>query len=127
MKNAKNRIRFSRWGFQILALVFVISIAVQTFLAGLAIFTDSSYWLSHTTFVVWFQFIPIVMLILSVTGRLPKPARWQSAALFLLIVPLQYMSIHIPGAGAIHPVIALALFGLAINVWNKAGKYRIED
>src|SRR5690554_3543660 len=107
-----SQIRYSRLGFQLFAWIFLISIVIQTFLAGLAMFTDYTFWGYHTTFVVWFQFIPLVLLILTFTGKLPKSLRWQCIGIFLLIVPLQYMSIHIPNLGAVHPVIALLLFWL---------------
>lgn len=122
MFNLNSRVQYSRLAFLTLAWIFSVSIAIQTFLAGLAIFTNYSYWTYHTTFVVWFQFIPILMLVLSFTGKFPKVIRWQVAGLFLLIVPLQYISVNIPGLGAIHPVIALVLFWLVLDVIKKAGK-----
>ncbi|TQS71841.1 hypothetical protein DX933_14760 [Ornithinibacillus gellani] len=127
MNRLNKKIQLSRNIFLIFTWVFAISVVIQTFIAGLAIFTDYSYWSYHTTFVIWFQFIPILLLVLSFTGRLPKLIRWQVVGLFLLIVPLQYASIHIPGAGAIHPVIALILFWLAITVIKKVGKLNITD
>jgi hypothetical protein len=60
------------------------------------------------------------MFLLSFTGQFPKLIRWQVAGLFLLIVPFQYVSINIPGLGALHPVIALVLFWLILNVIKKA-------
>jgi hypothetical protein len=62
------------------------------------------------------------MLVLSFLGKLSKQIRWQCAALFLLIVPLQYISINVDGLGAIHPVVALVLFALAVNVIKKMRK-----
>jgi len=120
MSNLNSRVQYSRLVFLILAWIFTVSIVVQTFIAGLAIFTNYSYWTYHTTFVVWFQFIPILMFLLSFTGQFPKLIRWQVAGLFLLIVPFQYVSINIPGLGALHPVIALVLFWLILNVIKKA-------
>src|SRR5690625_4734 len=120
MSNVYSRIQNSGLVFLVLAWIFTVSIVVQTFIAGLAIFTNYSYWTYHTTFVVWFQFIPILMLVLSFTGQFPKLIRWQVSGLFLLIVPLQYITINIPSLGAIHPVIALVLFWLVLNVIKKA-------
>ncbi|WP_440119907.1 DUF6220 domain-containing protein [Paenibacillus sp. QZ-Y1] len=88
-------------------------------MAGVVVFTNYSYWAHYTTFVIWFQFIPILMLVLSFTGKLSKLIRWQVVGLFLLIVPLQYVSINIPGMGAIHPVITLVLFWLVLTVIKK--------
>lgn len=127
MAHLNNRIQYSKIGFLILAWIFAVCIVVQTFIAGLAMFTNYSYWAYHTTFVIWFQFIPILMLILSFSGRLSKLIRWQVVGLFLLIVPLQYASINIPGMGAIHPVIALILFWLALMVIKKVSRMESTD
>ncbi|WLD94642.1 DUF6220 domain-containing protein [Alkalihalobacillus sp. AL-G] len=124
--HSNNRVQVSRIAFLVSACAFTVCVVIQTFLAGMAIFDNPSHWTHHTTFVVWFQLIPIVMLILSFTGNLPKPIRWQSVGLFVLIVPLQYISIHIPGLGAIHPVIALILFALSFNVIRKTGMFSQE-
>lgn len=81
MSNLSSRVQYSRVVFLILAWVFAVSIVVQTFIAGLATFTNYLYWEYHTTFVVWVQFIPILMLILSFTGQIPKLIRWKVAGL----------------------------------------------
>lgn len=126
-KRPEHFIRYSRSFFTVLAWVFAFCVVIQTLFAGLAIFSNPSYWSHHTSFVPWFQFIPIIMLILSFSGKLPIVLRWQCAALFVLIVPLQYANVHIPGIGAIHPVIALVLFWLALQVTRKAKVHRIGD
>ncbi|QGH33686.1 hypothetical protein GI584_06490 [Gracilibacillus salitolerans] len=122
MINLNNRVQYSKLAFLILAWIFTVCLVAQTFIAGLAIFNSSSHWVHHTTFVVWFQFLPIIMLVLSFTGQFPKLIRWKVVGLFLLIVPLQYMSVNILGLGAIHPVIALVLFWLALNVIKNTEK-----
>ncbi|MBY7141970.1 hypothetical protein KFZ56_02480 [Virgibacillus sp. NKC19-3] len=116
MTQFNNRIHYSRQGFLVLAWVFVICIVAQTFIAGMAIFNNYAYWGYHTTFVIGFQFIPVLMLILAFTGRISKRIRWQVVALFLLIVPLQYVSVHVPVIGAIHPVVPFVLFLLTLRI-----------
>ncbi|GAB2575311.1 DUF6220 domain-containing protein [Gracilibacillus alcaliphilus] len=122
MSNQADKIQYSRRFFLILAWIFAVCITVQTFLAGLAIFTNHSYWAYHTTFAIWFQFIPILMLVLAFMGQLSKRIQWQVTGLFLLIVPLQYVSVHVPGIGAIHPVIALVLFWLIVIIIQKVSR-----
>ncbi|WP_339185055.1 DUF6220 domain-containing protein [Oceanobacillus sp. FSL W7-1293] len=77
---------------------------VQTLLAGTAVFNNYAYWEYHRIFVIGFQLIPILMLILAFLGKLSQKIRWEVAGLFLLIVPFQYVSVHIPIIGALHPV-----------------------
>lgn len=105
-----------------LAWGFVACIVIQTFLAGLAVFTDASHWNNHKVFVHIFEFIPIVMLITAFIGKLPKVLRWQSLALFLLTYS-QYFTANLPQAGALHPVIALVLFWLSVKVAKQAGRW----
>lgn len=108
-------VKISRYLFALLAWLTVACVVLQTFLAGMAVFTDPIHWKHHTTFVHLFEFLPIILMILAFTGKLPNALRWQSAALFVLIFA-QYFTAHFPGAGAVHPVIALLLFWLALAV-----------
>ncbi|WP_099159206.1 DUF6220 domain-containing protein [Virgibacillus ndiopensis] len=99
--------------FAILAVLFFLSIVIQVFLAGVALFVDYGQWNYHTTFVHYVEFTPIVMLIISFFGGIPKSLRWQCAGLYLMII-LQYITIQLLGSisylTALHPVIALVLF-----------------
>ncbi|WP_456288191.1 DUF6220 domain-containing protein [Paenibacillus sp. AK002] len=97
-----------------LAWLFVVCIAVQTFIAGMALFHDGSMWRSHTLFVHFFEIVPLLMLIFGFTGKLPAPYKWRSLALLLLVFG-QYLTANLPVAGAWHPVIAIGLFWLAVD------------
>lgn len=102
-----------------LASLFTVCVAAQIFLAGLAVFTDPSYWRHHEVFVRIFELFPILMLLFAFIGRLPKSLHWLSAAIFVLICA-QYFTAHVPGAGAFHPVIAAVLFWVALLAAAKA-------
>lgn len=97
-----------------LTWLFVVCIAVQTFIAGMALFHDGSMWRSHTLFVHFFEIVPLFMLIFGFAGKLPAPYKWRSLALLLLVIS-QYLTANLPGAGAWHPVIAIGLFWLAVD------------
>ncbi|WP_274361757.1 DUF6220 domain-containing protein [Paenibacillus thermotolerans] len=113
--------KFSRYAFFTLAWILLACIVVQTLLAGMAVFSDPLKWRQHISFVHLFEFVPIVMLILAFTGRLPKRLIGESAGLFVLIF-VQYFTANFPAAGAVHPVIALLLFGLSLH--TGAGAWR---
>ncbi|MFK7691240.1 DUF6220 domain-containing protein [Paenibacillus sp. HJGM_3] len=108
-------IRGSRFIFLGVACLFVICITTQILIAGMAVFTDSSYWQNHIVFVRVFELFPIVMLILSFTGKLPNFLRWMSVVILILIFA-QYFTANFEGAGAAHPVIAAILFWVSIVV-----------
>lgn len=99
---------------------------VQVFIAGLAVFTDPINWGRHTSFVHFFELLPVLMFILAFVGKVPKSLRWQSLGMFGLIF-LQYATANMGGISgmipAIHPVIALILFwwsvSLALRSWKE--------
>lgn len=118
---ATRRIRAIRTVFLALAWLLVLCIVLQTMLAGLAIFEgESRYWREHSIFVHLFQYIPLIMLVLAFFARYPRTMIGLCAGLLVLIVPLQYLTAHMAGLGALHPVIALLLFALSVRVAMRA-------
>jgi len=124
--------RLSRIVFYYLAAVFAVCVAIQVFIAGMATFVDPVKWETHKIFIRIIEYVPIIMLILSFTGKLPKSLRWQSLSLFLLIIGLYAtanLTRSIPIAGAFHPVVALILFWITVKIIPKARKlaYKPEN
>jgi hypothetical protein len=120
-----SRIKFCKSGFALLSVLFVISVVVQVFLAGLAIFVNPIHWLKHTGFIHLFEFVPVLMLIVSFVGKLPRWAIGQSAALFGVIFVMYFtanITPVIPWAAALHPVIAIGLFWMSLKIARAAWK-----
>lgn len=117
------KIRVSRMSFALLAILFTFCIVTQVFLAGLAIFVNPVNWMKHTGFIHLFEFIPVIMFIISLVGGMPRWAIGQSAALFGAIF-VMYFTANItpvlPWAAALHPVIAIGLFWMAIKLVPRA-------
>jgi hypothetical protein len=113
--SGSGRIRIARFLFFILSVLMSICIALQTYIAGAAVFGHVERWDDHVTFVHLFEFLPVFMLIAAFVGKLSAALKWQSAGLLLLIFA-QYFTANFPGAGAVHPLIALVLFWLSIHV-----------
>ena len=120
MKSYSKTIYFS------LACLFALCLFVQVFLAGLALF-DNGDWSSHTTFIHYFEFTPIVMLLFAALGRIGWRMILLTAGLYLLII-FQYMSVNMDAKfiAALHPVSAmLMLWGTVTvirrsNPWSKS-------
>lgn len=111
-KKEPSRVKYCRLAYSILAFVFLICIIVQVYLAGMALFGDSELWKYHRSFVPMFGSISLILFILGIVGKLNRTMIWGSLGLFVLI-SLQYITaLHI--AGALHPVLALALFGVSL-------------
>jgi hypothetical protein len=114
-------------------VVFLLCVIVQVFLAGLAVFVTPVHWAQHTRFVHIFEFVPLLMLLLSAVGRLPVRLRWLSVALFALVF-VQYFTANIgaylPFVSALHPVVALILFWLSLHVMQQTRQHlftRVES
>lgn len=127
-----SKLRYFRVGFVGLSGLFVICITLQVLIAGMALFVDSSNWRGHTAFVHVFEYLPILMLLLAIFGKLSKGLRWQCLGLLGLII-LQYATAKVSGdfpsvrmIGALHPVIALLLFWYSITCFRKAWDQRFE-
>jgi hypothetical protein len=108
------RVRIGRFGFALFALIFAVCVIVQVFLAGLAVFVNKGDWGPHTSFVISFEFVPILMFILSFVGRVSGRLRWTSLGLYVMIL-LQYVTAKAFSGiwlAAFHPVIAILMY------WN---------
>jgi len=118
----KPHVKYSRWGFAACAWIFALLVAVQVFNAGLATFVDPAHWNTHTNFVRIVEVFPLLMFILSFFGKVPAALRWWSLALLAFIV-LQYVTANLdsaPMVGALHPVIAMVMFWVAVFVATRA-------
>lgn len=122
-------VRYARYGFAAVAVVFAACIIVQVFIAGLATFVDMGDWAMHKSFVKLFSPLPFVLIALSFIGRMSWKARLLSVALFLLIVSQFLTSVfaaELSVLAALHPVIALILFWCSIHVMRLSMKERVK-
>jgi hypothetical protein len=104
------------------ARLFALVIAVQVFLAGLALFVDSD-WTAHSNFARFFVIIPILMILLSFIARLPITFRVKSIQLVVMVILMFVtadLSKYIGILSALHPVIALAMFWIAMTLSKQA-------
>ena len=102
-----------------LAVVFLLSVVVQVFLAGAGIFASASWLGSHGIFGHVLPVIPLLMVILGLVGRLPRPINWLTVLLLVLVYIQPWFiylsrSAGIPLLGALHPVNALTIFALSL-------------
>jgi hypothetical protein len=117
--------QYARLGFRILNVLFSICVAVQVFLAGLALFVDSTQWGMHGNFAMYFAPIPVLLFILSFPAILPKGIKIKSLVLIgltLLIFATAVFSEKIGFAAAAHPVISLGLFLNAMLIMREMTK-----
>jgi len=115
--------RFSRGLYLVLAWALVLSVAYQTFLAGMAVFVDASNWARHTGFVHVFEMVPILLLVLAFTGRMPRGEGYYLWPVVLWVLIAAQYAFAAAGAtmvAALHPVNALVIFWISHMLARKA-------
>lgn len=112
-----------RLAFIGVAWLFLACVVVQVFLAGLGVFAGAQNFTLHREFGYLFGWLTLVLLLLALVGRLGR--RWIGlSALMLVLFAFQSVFVAlrevIPEAAALHPVNALAIFGLALHVARRS-------
>jgi hypothetical protein len=100
------------------ARIFAAMIAVQVFLAGLALFVNSHDWMAHSYFARGFIIFPVFMLLLSFIARLPVSYRIKSIQLLVMVILMfvtAELASHLGVLSALHPVIAVGMFWSAMT------------
>jgi hypothetical protein len=100
-----------------LAWAFLLGVAVQVFLAGLAIFGRSIFWVTHREFGYLLGWLPMSLILIGLLGRVGRPIMGRSLLLFALYIVhslLIWVRGEAPAVAALHPVNAIALFWLAL-------------
>lgn len=120
----------ARWVFKAMVRIFAICILIQVFLAGLAVFWDSTQWASHTGFSRVLIVVSILTLAISFIARLPLSLRLRSAGLFGMII-LIAVSAKLPSEirylSALHPVLSLMLFFGTVSLARKTDALKKEN
>lgn len=127
LQSTQLRVSIGRITFFILVSIFTLSVTLQFFFAGMAIFLHAANWMKHTMFVHLFGFtLPVLLLIFAFIGKLPRWAYWQIFGLFTGIY-LMYLTANIrgilPWIGTLHPIIGLFLFLLSIFMLIQSWKF----
>ena len=105
------------------AWLFLACVVVQVFLAGLGVFAGAQNFNLHREFGYVFGWLTLVLLLLAIVGRLGR--RWIGLSALLLVL-FAFQSVFValrevlPAAAALHPVNALAIFGVALHVARRS-------
>jgi hypothetical protein len=106
--------------YLIVAWLFPVAILFQVFLVGLSLFTTQPYWDAHIGFGHSIIGLPLLMVILAYPGRLPSSIKWLTWLVFVLcLIQTEVFAMirtAVPTLAALHPVLALVLFALALTI-----------
>lgn len=108
--------RAARYAYVALACAFVLGVVVQVFFIGLGLFAGSENLALHVNFGWILHLFPLLILLAAALSRAGR-RHWHWAlglAATVFVVPiLATMRADAPVVAALHPVAALAAFGLA--------------
>ncbi len=117
-------VKWTRILYLIVAWLFPVAILVQVFLVGLSLFTTQPYWDAHIGFGHSIVLLPALQVLLAYLGKIPTPAKgltWLSLGLTLIQTEVFAMiRTAVPTLAALHPVLALVLFALALIIALRA-------
>lgn len=123
----------------ILAWIYGICVPLQVFFAGLGVFKANvagnllesyrPYYGLHVNFGYLLGLLSLVILILSLLARVPSRI-WRTTGLLFLLNVLQstliYSAKDTPVVGALHPVNALAIFWVSIQLIRSLTNFEMQ-
>jgi mercuric ion transport protein len=99
--------------------LLALSVLAQAYLAGFAAVIDADYWSFHKTWIAIFQWLSVLLVLVTWAGRRDPTTRWLSFVPIVLIAA-QYSSIHlalrhgVSWLAGLHAVIGFVLFGTLV-------------
>jgi hypothetical protein len=105
-----------------LAWLFLTLVAVQVFLAGVALFGAGTFD-GHIGFGYLLAMVPLVVLIACWPARPGRTVVWLSVALLVVTQVQTFLPLFrddLPVVAALHPVNALAIFWLGLTIARRA-------
>ena len=112
--------RYLHVAFAVVAWIFVATIVIQVFLIGLGLFDDPAFQETHRDF--GYTGVGIAAIALLIVALVARPGRRLLGAVVVLFVlylvqtSLPEFRESYPAIAALHPVLALGIFVLALQV-----------
>lgn len=131
----ESRVRLSHYAYAVAAWLFVAGILTQVFLIGLTFLGGRPNLQTHVGLGHGLAIAPLVMVVLAYIGRLPRPMKpltWLALIVYVLLADVViFMRGSAPIIAALHPVLAVLLFGaagfLAIRAWQFVREGKSSD
>ncbi|MFC5530768.1 DUF6220 domain-containing protein [Cohnella yongneupensis] len=120
--------RYARFLFGLFAALFAVCVVVQFYLAGMALFADEGGWSPHANFAKMFEYLPLLMFILSFIGKIGGRLRWLSLGMFVLFI-FQHLTVRVFNdtwvVASLHPVSGLLIAWASIHVAWKVREWLV--
>jgi hypothetical protein len=117
-------VRYLQVAFAVVAWIFVATIVIQVFLIGLGLFDDPKFQETHRDF--GYTGVGLAAIALLIVALVARPGRRLLGAVVVLFVlyivqtSLPELRDSFPAVAAIHPVLAMGIFVLALQVARTA-------
>jgi len=116
--------RYLHVAFALVAWIFVATIVIQVFLIGLGLFDDPAFQATHRDF--GYTGVGIAAIALLIVALAARPGRRLLGAVVVLFVlyivqtSLPELRDSYPAIAAVHPVLAMGIFVLALQIARMA-------
>ena len=113
----------ARYVFLVLVWLYVVGILAQVFLAGMGMFGVQRDFAPHVGLGWLLHLVPVLLLIVAAVARVGRQLMWWTTALLVVqfIQPIFALARKdSPAVAALHPVLALIVFWLALTIGLKA-------
>ena len=120
--------RWARIGFTLVAWLFAAGMVIEFYLAGQGLWTTPGNYELHRNFGYLFGALPVVLVVLSLAGGMPRLLVGASGLLLGLTVVQVLLVVWPdidPNVAALHPVVGLFIVVLAVWVgWSSLRQIR---
>jgi hypothetical protein len=122
----ETRLRVARYGYALVAWLFAFGILTQVFLIGLSLLGERPSWQSHIGLGHGLAIAPLLLIVFAYVGRLSRSIKlltWLALVVYVLLADVViFLRGSVPVVAALHPVLAVGLFGLvgflAVQAWH---------
>jgi hypothetical protein len=118
--------KIGRIVYAVLSSLFLVGILAQVYLVGLSILGGRPSWPAHIGLGHGLGILGLLMVVSAYLGRLPRPVKpltWLAFVVYILLADVViFMRDSVPLVAALHPVLAVVLFGLmaalVVRAWG---------
>ncbi|HEX2193983.1 MAG TPA: DUF6220 domain-containing protein [Candidatus Limnocylindria bacterium] len=119
-----------RYALAAVAVLFVLAVLLQVYLAGSALFAAGS-WQTHVDVGYTVAIVPVLLSILAFVARAGRTTIWLAVATLVVTQVQTFLPLFrdaAPWLAAVHPVNAMLVFGLAVLVaWRAVALARADS
>ena len=123
--------KIGRYGYLGVAGLFIAGLMTQVYFVGLSLLGRRPSWEDHVGLGHGLGILALLLVILVYVGQQPRGLKgltWATFAVYILLADVViFMRDSLPLVAALHPVLAITLFGLMVTVTIQAWRTAREE